>query len=164
MFPQTTSIDEYVSYAYKSLNDGCRKTELPHRARNIISAFTLVPTLPTNITVARRTYVPLVYIDDQPVKGTPIGQVVKDRNNLNQYINIEDGFMSTSFYIYPVDETVKKDICYTVYYVPKGTPCLYLLIRNRKEWEILFPPGTRYVIIERQEINGGWYQIAMICP
>jgi hypothetical protein len=109
-----------------------------------------VPGLPSDICVARRTF-------------TCLGQVVQG-NDLDRYINVENGFMSTSFFIYPIDETVEAKVCYTIYYVPKGTPCLYLLLRNRVEFEILFPPGTRYLIFERQSINGGWLQYAMIVP
>lgn len=133
LLPFSAIIVRYINYTYETINRICREDEwinyIP--VSHLIHAFNFASPLPTDIVVYRYVHI----LSDDYISSTGEG--------------IEKGFMSTSLKQQTTQDLQKKLFRhYFTLYVPKGTICLNLLLYNIKEYELLFPPGTRFKIYE----------------
>jgi hypothetical protein len=147
LLPFSATIQNYVSFGYSKVNQLCRSrksvvlTRSPYELEdqnqltlNLLTAFTLASPLPEDLIVYRYSgALPADYF-------TPNGMA------------IEPGFMSVSVREIPFDQLNRTYYNhYFVLYVKKGTICLNTLLYNTVEYELIFPPGTRFKIFETKQ-------------
>ena len=145
------AILKYTNYNYGSINSGCRKGFMSEEAENLIRCYNFLSPLPVNITVHR-------YVRGNEFKNLPLLTLQSDNAFMSTSLKQRPEFFQADF------EEASYDLVYFTFYVQKGIICMNLLIDNMKEYEILFPSGTEYMLFEREVYSNELiHYTGMIC-
>jgi len=125
------TIRKYVNYSYEWWNRICRNGTLNQDTARLMGLLALLPTTPTEIRVSRFLRLPKAPLLDTVIE--------------------EQALMSTSLVSreHRVTRAGNENTTYFDLLVPAGTPVFCFLLFNPSEWELVFPPTTKYILEER---------------
>jgi hypothetical protein len=142
-----TELSKYQNYSSTYINTNCRDSadeEISKENRIIIKSFNFAVPLEVNIAVHRKVY---------NYQGMP-NLIYEGIGDPKDYIYTETSLMSTSINFEGYEIESSKDIHSTLYsfYVLVGTICLPSYIISHEN-ELIFPPGTQYILYEKKIYN-----------
>ena len=125
-----------ISLGYIATNVTCRVggNDLAEYTSKMLKLFSTAPPLPASVVISRG-------LRGAQFQNLPLNQ-----------IQTEHGFMSTS--LVGLAPSFFNTTNYMYLKVPAGTPVIAILAVSNRQQELVFPPGTRYILHRRIATEG----------
>jgi len=138
------SVSRYISSEYQSINEACRSDNglADPTTLKLLQLFKRVPPTPVRLFVSRR-------LKGVEATSLPLGTIL-----------VEKGFMSTSLVSLDAEFHQSRfgyslPLTYLTLLVDEGTEVLNLIPVSESEYELVFAPGVKYVLDEREVYESG---------